>query len=266
MVDHISDIEYVLKSGYSDRIAEFLPFSEKPLLAKMADLFTPNSAYFYVVNLYDLRIEFISPAVTSLFNVSTKDITLKKLLELHSEEDLEILKLKEAVKQDFLCNFLQPSQRLHYKAIYTFQIIDGNNNLRLMLHTTSGLTLNEDGFIRHAFISNSDIGHLHPIHKNTISFISLTGEPSYLNVDVSSGKFDPRLSRERKQENTTAMLSKREKEIIKLLAKGLKAEEIANQLNLSYNTIRTHRYNMLNKTGSSNTTELVVKCLMDGLI
>ncbi|NMM50812.1 DNA-binding response regulator [Marinigracilibium pacificum] len=61
-------------------------------------------------------------------------------------------------------------------------------------------------------------------------------------------------------------LTPREIEIVNLLAKGLNAEEIATELHISFNTIRTHRKNMLHKLECSNTTELVVKCITNGVL
>lgn len=52
-------------------------------------------------------------------------------------------------------------------------------------------------------------------------------------------------------------LSNREVELIKLLAKGLSSEEIADKMFLSRHTIDTHRRNILQKTGARNTIELL---------
>ena len=58
----------------------------------------------------------------------------------------------------------------------------------------------------------------------------------------------------------------REFEIINLLAEGNSAKEIASELFVSVDTIKTHRKNILRKTEARNTTELVVRCLRNGLI
>lgn len=62
------------------------------------------------------------------------------------------------------------------------------------------------------------------------------------------------------------MFSDREKEIIKMLAEGHNAKDIAEALNLSPHTVRTHRRNMLSKTGYTNTAQLIAKCLVAGVI
>lgn len=62
------------------------------------------------------------------------------------------------------------------------------------------------------------------------------------------------------------ILTGREIEVVCLLAKGFNAEEIADKLDISFNTIRTHKKNMLKKTGCRNATELVAKSLRQGVI
>lgn len=58
------------------------------------------------------------------------------------------------------------------------------------------------------------------------------------------------------QENVF-ILTKREKEIIELLAKEYTNEKIAEQLNISYRTVETHRKNIMQKTNSHNLAGLL---------
>ena len=60
-------------------------------------------------------------------------------------------------------------------------------------------------------------------------------------------------------------LTKREREVLALLAKGLTNEEIAGRLFLSEATVRLHVSNILTKLGASNRTSAVVIALEHGL-
>lgn len=60
-------------------------------------------------------------------------------------------------------------------------------------------------------------------------------------------------------------LSKRELEVIQLVAEGLSNKEIANQLFLSVHTVLTHRKNLMHKLGAKNTAGLVVYAVKNGL-
>lgn len=60
--------------------------------------------------------------------------------------------------------------------------------------------------------------------------------------------------------NTPAiMLTKREKQILKLILTGQSNKEIAEQLDKSVRTIETHRFNLMKKLNVKNVTELALK-------
>jgi DNA-binding CsgD family transcriptional regulator len=61
-------------------------------------------------------------------------------------------------------------------------------------------------------------------------------------------------------------LSKREIEILQLIGKGLSSKQIAGHLALSIHTINNHRKNMLAKTHTANSSDLVKHALKHGLI
>lgn len=52
-------------------------------------------------------------------------------------------------------------------------------------------------------------------------------------------------------------LTKREKEILECIAKGLSTKQIADKLFISRNTVANHRRNMLKKTGAKSSAELL---------
>jgi len=52
-------------------------------------------------------------------------------------------------------------------------------------------------------------------------------------------------------------LSRREKEVLKLIIDEFTTQEIADKLHISYGTVETHRHNMLVKVGARNTVGLV---------
>jgi DNA-binding NarL/FixJ family response regulator len=58
-------------------------------------------------------------------------------------------------------------------------------------------------------------------------------------------------------DNTPVVITKREQEILNLVALGKTSPEIANELFLSIRTIESHRYNLMQKLGVKNTAGLV---------
>lgn len=61
-------------------------------------------------------------------------------------------------------------------------------------------------------------------------------------------------------------LSKREREVLQLIAQGLTTNEIADKLFTSRRTIETHRQNILEKTQMKNTAALIRFAVQQGLI
>jgi DNA-binding CsgD family transcriptional regulator len=65
---------------------------------------------------------------------------------------------------------------------------------------------------------------------------------------------------------TGIFFTKQEFEILKLIAAGLASEQIAEKLSLSANTISTHRRNIIKKTKSHSTHELIIELQQRGIL
>ncbi|MBI2831564.1 MAG: response regulator transcription factor [Chloroflexi bacterium] len=61
-------------------------------------------------------------------------------------------------------------------------------------------------------------------------------------------------------------LSDREKQVLKLIAEGNTAQQIADTLHLSIKTIMTHRTNLMEKLGFHNRAELIKYAIRKGLV
>jgi len=67
-------------------------------------------------------------------------------------------------------------------------------------------------------------------------------------------------------QTTSTEFTSRELDTLRKLVSGLSDREIANQLGISYNTVRVHITNMLQKTGFSSRTELALKAAKSGIV
>jgi DNA-binding NarL/FixJ family response regulator len=61
-------------------------------------------------------------------------------------------------------------------------------------------------------------------------------------------------------------LSEREKEILQLISQGLSNHEISHKLNISQRTVERHRTNLLEKTGSKNSVQLIIFAVRHNII
>jgi len=64
----------------------------------------------------------------------------------------------------------------------------------------------------------------------------------------------------------TDILSKREHSVLTLISEGYSSSQIADALFLSYETIRSHRKNMMRKLDATNTASLITKSFKIGLL
>jgi len=80
-----------------------------------------------------------------------------------------------------------------------------------------------------------------------------------LHDDIVTGKL-------LKTNATNSDLSKREKQVLTLIAREYTNNEIAEEIKLSRRTVDSHRYNILNKIGAKNTAGLIKFAISKGFI
>ena len=68
------------------------------------------------------------------------------------------------------------------------------------------------------------------------------------------------------QEPSLATVSSREREIVQLLAEGKSSKEVAVSLDLSVNTVETHRSNIMRKLGVHSLSELVLYAVRNHIV
>ena len=250
---------------YSRQVKEYRPFEISEDFKRFASIFALGNSYLYIVNLHDFELEYVSDSVERFVSKKVSDIDIRDLLQTVIPEEIELINLKSKVISDFYTAFLDKENVLSYKNMFTYRMKDAGGKMRTMLYQAFPLSVLENGTPEHVFCIQTDVSHLKVTSTNTISFIHMNGGKSYFNVEISKGKFDP-VACDAGNKDFSELLSEREKQIVIRLSRGLNAEQIAEELNLSPHTIKTHRRNVLQKSGCTNTTELVAKCLTNGII
>jgi DNA-binding NarL/FixJ family response regulator len=74
------------------------------------------------------------------------------------------------------------------------------------------------------------------------------------------------LAGQSKKQNDADQISTREREILQLLAESYTNKEIAEALNLSLNTVETHRFNIMRKLGLHNIVDLVLYAIRNHIV
>lgn len=222
----------------------------------LSNIFCPGLSYFFILDVESRKILHIDDNVSLVHNISPEDFSINSLLKWLHPSDREFAIACEAKILDFLYRKIPREHICDYKTHYTFRLKHREGHYALILHQGFVLSLNEEGQISKIFIVHSDISHLTLNNTYKVSFLGVKGRTSYYNLDVLEDKamraFHP--------------FTRRELDILRLIAEGNTTQDISVLLNISPDTVSTHRRNALAKTNCKNVTELIVKVVRKGWI
>jgi len=125
-------------------------------------------------------------------------------------------------------------------------------------HVFWAIEAGASGFISKTATSSELVSGIRSIYRGD-SFLS----PSAAKFLVEDYQLEANL---RKEQNPYKQLSDREREILKLLAEGYTAREIADILVISIKTVEGHKTNLMSKLDIHNRTDLVKFALRKGII
>lgn len=266
MQDFSTDsIMQMWKKEYSSHLNKNSKFGATEQFNRIAQMCAPGDSYYYILNVSDFSLDYIHPNVEKVIGIKHHETSMEKLLSTALPEEMENILKKEKITSEFFYSHLNQDDYLSYKIMYTYKCTGLKGKLQIMMLQWTPISLSDSGKIQHVFGIHTDISHLGNVTTDWVSFISLNGKKSYLNIKAKNGRFDPKLANIEKK-RVIDNLTKREKEIVKLMSQGLSAKAISEKLFISFNTTRTHRKNILFKTNCSNTAELMTKYIGEGLI
>lgn len=228
-------------------------------LQKLRDsLFCPGLFYYYVVDWSLRECSYVDESVSRFYGIDPDNFSFENVLKGIHPDDLLFVEACEKTVYSFLYEFIDPIDQPFYKRIYCIRLKNHSGEYKLISHQAITLSTDEAGKTAHVLNVHTEIDHLVSTNNRKISFIGMDDRPSYFGVDP----FNPQFGRD----GGSNVFTKRELDIMKLLANGDSTEEIADQLCISPNTVRTHRNNILDKSDCRNMTQLISKCVREGLI
>jgi DNA-binding CsgD family transcriptional regulator len=93
---------------------------------------------------------------------------------------------------------------------------------------------------------------------------TVTGRRLVLFTALSTERWGRRFRRDPAPSGGDESLSGRESEVVRLVAMGSSSPEIADELHIANDTVRTHVRNAMEKVGARSRAHLVAKALGDG--
>lgn len=221
---------------------------------RLLNIFSVGDYYYYLFNIKNSRFDLISNEVESILGYKKDELDLVTFINLIHPEDSPWFLNFEAKIIEFL-NTLTSEEILNYKMRYDYRIKRKDDTYIRILQQVITLELTSSGGISKTLGIHTDITHLKKEERPILSFIGLNGLPSYVDVEVEE-KFPTQYNK----------ITHREKEILLEMVKGKESIEIADYLNISVDTVNTHRRNLLRKTSSRNSNELIVSAIKKGWV
>lgn len=218
---------------------------EAEIYKRLVDIVQPGDYYYMVFNPTELSLEYVSESVERVLGYKREEMTVEKNLSIIHPDDLPYFMDFEATVAKF-CAELPPAKIPKYKSRYDYRVRKADGSYIRILQQIVAIQSDEQGAVLGSFIVHTDISHLKTSTKMSLSMIGLDGEPSYLDMNPVK-KYIP----------SKELLTRREKEVLRLMAQGKTTAEIAEELYISPATVSTHRKNIHRKTETGTLLELV---------
>ena len=128
----------------------------------------------------------------------------------------------------------------------------------------------EDGYI-HAALKAGATGHVLKDDSRdelVLAIHSVLAGKNYLSPAICDTVIEGYLSgvQKKRLEPSWHSLTRRERQVIRMIAEGLKTREIAEELSLSPKTVEKHRTNMMNKLDLHSVSAVTLYAIQSGLI
>jgi len=245
-----------------NRLSNFVTKTDTDLNAYAADqvmasIFCPGPYYYYVVDFYDMQIKHMSPDILHVLGLDPAKATFQDIINQIHPDDMEFVAKAEETILSYIFENLKGSSVLNYKISYCFRFKTADGSYQLFQHQAIVLSVDEKGAFGKSLNIHTNISHISDVNSHKVTLIGIMGENCFIQLDLSPTK--PPVS-------LPGIFSKRQKEIIRLIAEGLKNKEIADKLFISLNTVKNHRKAILHKAGVNSSSELIAKCINEGLI
>ena len=225
---------------------------DDPLLAELDSYMDPNNQLFYIADTVLLDIKFISKGVKRMFGIEQNEVSIGFFLTTTHADDLRRhhlarVKLLSTAQEIYI----QKSGTCIISANFRGRNPEGNGytNYLYQCFLFYSKIPYESTFL---ILVITDISGFEKIHK---------GFHYYIGNDSKVFRFpDEELL------STGIVFSHTEFRIIELIEQGLSTKEIAEKLCRSPLTINTHRTNLIKKSGTSSTTEVIHDLKEKGLL
>ena len=222
----------------------------------LGEMFSIGNFYYYVINLTDSSISHHHKNMLKIHGLHGYPTHLSEIIDLIHPDDIAfVLKAEQTVVEKI--NQIGIHHQLYLKPSYCFRMKTKKGKYELFHHQAIHTLTDDNNKLFQSINIHTNIHHITPQNPYTVLITGISPRKDFVQFTVSTDD---------NNKTNVPHLTKRELEILILIAKGYSGPEISKQLILSEHTIKSHRKNILRKTDSRNSKELIKKAFEWGII
>lgn len=251
--------------SYNDIFSTFQEFKGETLekhveKLRMLDQLIPHSATFFcVTNTSAQSFEYVSKNFVPAMMIDVDRMTEGGMKfwwnQMHPEEmGTWLQSLKDLMGFTMENIALEDRRRMTYT--WNYRAKDGKGIYKNIIQHTTPMFFDDEGkpIVGLAHYSVLEAHEILPIQA-TAKILNANDEYETLFYQMYGG-----------QKLLVEDITHRERDILRLVSFGYTNDDISDKLNISVHTVKTHRKNVMTKTGSKNTTQLIAMCIRQGVI
>lgn len=226
-----------------------------------ANIYCPGHSFLYIVDFEQPQtFIYLSTGVQDALGIDHEELSLAQLVGSIHPKDAEHQQRCERLIRAILLEKISPAERAKYKFTYNLRYRHANGTYRLFLHQSMVYKQDEEGMPLQVLNVDTAIDRITSNNNYTLSVIGYAGAPSYIGIKVDGNTEIQTIT------SSEQRFTYRELEVIRRFAEGLTASEVGEALGISEGTVRTHRNNLIQKSGCKNMTAVVALAIREGQI
>ncbi|QES88215.1 helix-turn-helix transcriptional regulator [Rhizosphaericola mali] len=221
----------------------------------LSTLFCPGPNYLFIYDCIQNKIILVNDEPYHILGDLASQLSLMDIIRSIHPDDLAFVQLAEEKMVDLMIKEIGFNNVSKYKFCYNYRQKLHDGTYELFQHQFIIINTDKSGKALQALNVNCKIDHLTKDNNYKLTAIGIMGENNFYEIDLKAN-----LVRNKYQPELTV----REKIIVKALTLGKRTSDIANEYFISVHTVNNHKKNILRKTNSKSTNELISKCLNEG--
>jgi len=223
----------------------------------ITSIFSPGAYYYYIVDFFNMGINEVSSSITSILGLDPATVTFNDIIESIHPEDLSFVSQAEEMAINHFYNVIGKEKIFKYKVCYNFRSRIADGSYQLFHHQAIVLSADDEGRFGKSLNIHTNINHITTVNNYNVHFIGIADQTDIIQLEFNT---------EKKSTTVSTFFSKRETEVINLMSLGFNNSKIAEKLYISIHTVKNHRKNALKKSDSKSSSELIAKCINEGLL